>query len=114
MKVIKTEIPIYFGYLRIVLTRNFNKAAKKLKCKTHLNLSDYGAFVYPSKDKKGLTIYTVVLNPKPSHTVIAHEVVHVVNAIYEDRGMSLQVKDDEHQAYLTGWVTQQIYNSIKK
>jgi hypothetical protein len=115
MKITKINIPIYFGYLRIIIAKDFAKAANKIKYETPLDLSLFGAFVYAEHTKKKkYTLYTCFFKPDATHSSIAHEVVHLVNSIYHDRGMKLDVLEDEPQAYLTGWVTEQIYKTIKK
>ena len=40
---------------------------------------------------------------------IAHEVMHVVCAICEYRGIEFRTENDEVLAYLTEWITKQIY-----
>jgi hypothetical protein len=114
MKVVKVNIPIYFGYLRIVIAKDFTKAAKKIKYKTDLDLSLYGAFVYADHNNKGITVYTVFFRPNASHSGIAHEAVHLVNHIFRDRHMLLDTENDEPQAYLTGWINNEIYKALKK
>ena len=97
-----------------MIAKDFAKAAKRVGYETKVDLSLYGAFVYSGHTKSKVDIYTVFLKPKATHSSIAHEVVHIVNAIYDDRGMKLDVHEDEPQAYLTGWITAQIYKAIKK
>lgn len=113
MKIIKINIPIYFGYLKIVIAKDFIKAAEKVKYKTEYDLSLYGAFVYSNHNKKGITVYTGFFKPDASHQSISHEVVHLVNYVFRDRQMPLDTNNDEAQAYLTGWFTDQVYKALK-
>jgi hypothetical protein len=48
--------------------------------------------------------------------IVAHEVVHVVNIAYDFLGINHDAKNDEHQAYLTGWLVGEIIriSKIKK
>lgn len=46
--------------------------------------------------------------------IIAHEVTHLVNHIFYDRGVELDLVNDEPQAYLTGWLYGNIYDIIYK
>ncbi len=43
---------------------------------------------------------------------VAHEAVHVVNRTYEHAGAKLDTKNDEPQAYLTGWIVGEIYKAF--
>lgn len=115
MKVIKIDIPIYFGYLRVVITDNFKKSADKLKVDDEgLELNSYGAFVCSSKDDRGISYFNVFFHEDVDHDLIAHEVVHLVNAIYAERHIKLDIHNDEPQAYLTGWITGEIYKALKR
>lgn len=113
---IKTyHIPIYFGYLRIVIADDFQEALVKLKQSDKLkNANDYDGFAYPDKTKSGVNRYTIFLHANAGHSIIAHEVVHAVNALYIDSGMQLDRHNDEHQAYIAGWFTEQVYKALKK
>ena len=116
MKIKKVQIPIYFGYLHIVCCKDFVKACKKLKINTDGNdVRCWGAFCTKYVDKKGVIHYYALFKPKPSHSIIAHETVHIVNYIFDDRHIpATGIENDEPQAYLTGWVADKIYKAIKK
>ena len=49
----------------------------------------------------------------PSNSLIAHESVHLVNHLFEDWGIKLDLDNDEPQAYLTGWFVEQIDKFLK-
>lgn len=113
MKISTIEIPIYFGDLRIIFTTDFVATAKELNIDDEGNdLTSMGAFVSSWTSGIGLTTYNVMMDPDIDHDLIAHEVVHIVNSIYVERRMKLDPHNDEPQAYLTGWVTKQIYNAL--
>jgi len=115
VKVIKIDIPIYYGYLRIIICNDFVKAAKKLNISDEgRNLSLYGAFVCVSRDRDSIAEFNVFFYSDVESDLIAHEVVHLVNAIFIDKGIVLCPRNDEAQAYLTGWVTKEIYKALKK
>lgn len=110
-------IPIYFGYFRIVIAKDFHKALTRIKCRDKFpehNVNGYDGFAFPDKKKNGVNRYTVFIKPNATPSVIAHEIVHVVNALYIDSGIQLDRHNDEHQAYLTGWFTAEIYKALKK
>jgi hypothetical protein len=114
MKKHKVYIPIYFGYLHIIFAKDFEKACKKYKINTmgH-DVNHWDAFCTHFTSKKGALHYCVLFRPKAKHETIAHEVVHLVNRIFDDRHMKLDAINDEAQAYLTGWVTNEIYKRRK-
>lgn len=112
-KVKRYDIPIYFGYLYVVLSDNFQESAEKL----HLPVGEtplkcFGACTWGKHNKKNVTEYFLFFPPDPSHMSIAHESLHVVNWIFNDRNIKLDVVYDEPQAYLLGWVVTKVYESI--
>lgn len=114
MKVITKSIPIYYGYLRIVVTKNFKKAFKKLKVDDEgINLSNYGAFTGNDITEEGYFRYTVFIKPDIEPDLIAHEVVHLVNRFCIDHHIKLSRKKDENQAYITAWFVREIHKSLK-
>lgn len=115
MRVVKVDIPIYHGYLRIVIAKDYVKAAKRLKIDDEGNdLNSLGAFVCTSRDDLGYECYNVFLHKDIDHDLIAHEVVHLVNAIYVRKKITLDPHNDEPQSYLTGWITGEIYKALKQ
>ena len=116
MKVFKIDIPIYYGYLRIIICEDFVKAAKKLNIDDEGDdLSIFGAFVCTSYDEYKNPHYNVFMESDIEVDLIAHEVVHLVAQIFESRHISLNLQnDDEPFAYMTGWVTKEIYKALKK
>jgi len=115
MKITKIAIPIYYGHLRIVVTDDFDESSKTLGIDHKgKDPNSFGAFVTTWTSGIGLEFFTVFFKPDVSHMLIAHEVVHLVNSIYVHRNMELDKNNDEPQAYLTGWITEQIYKALKK
>lgn len=115
MKVITKSIPIYFGYFRIVITKDFKKAFKKLKVDDEgINLSNYGAFSGNDVTDDGFFRYTIFMKPDIYPDLIAHEVVHLVNRLFIDTHIKLSRKNDEPQAYITAWFVSEIHKALKK
>jgi len=57
----------------------------------------------------------VVAFTDPKHlSNIAHEIVHIKNHIFCDCGAELSFRYDEPEAYLTGWLFDEIYNFLNK
>lgn len=113
MTIKKISIPIYQGYLRIFVNQDFEEAAQIAGVSDEGNdLNSFGAFV--STSKIGVHhCFNVFFRENVDCSLIAHEVVHLVNAIYAERHMKLDIHNDEPQAYLTGWITEQIYKTLK-
>jgi hypothetical protein len=45
---------------------------------------------------------------------VVHEAVHILNRTYEHAGAKLDTKNDEPQAYLTGWIVDEIYKAYEQ
>ena len=101
------KIPIYTGELVIVLDKDLSYVQNKYKTK---DLRGYGAVTI--KDENKNRSYVVAFEGVDCG-LIAHEVVHLVNYIFLDCGQELDRVNDEAQAYLTGWLFEEIYNFIK-
>lgn len=111
MKVRKIKIPLYFGELVVIECKNFSKINERYKTEM---TNEWQAGVIRHTTKKGYTQYIVAFLEKPSPQTIAHEAVHIVNHIFADRYVNLDLYNDEPQAYLTGWVVEQIHKTIKQ
>lgn len=113
IKIITRDIPIYFGYFRIVITKDFQYAVKKLKIKTdNHDVNKFSSFVHTDY-KNNISRYTIFINKKLiSPSIIAHEAVHLVNAVYLNSLIELDRINDEPQAYLTGWFVNEIHKEL--
>ena len=114
MSVKKTiKIPIYFGILTLHEVDDFDEIQDKYKFK---DLSAFGAITFRAHHESGYMRYHLAFKKDPSHMTIAHESLHIVNNIFEDRNMVMDVRDcqDESQCYLLGWVVGECYKFLKK
>lgn len=100
------SIPIYCGKITIILDKDLSYVEKKYKTKS---LKDFGAVTL--KDKSKYRNYVVAFEYSTG-SIIAHEIVHLINYIYLDCGIELDRMNDENQAYLTGWLFDEIYNFL--
>lgn len=107
MKSIIVPIPIYFGKLIIVKTDNFKDVNRIYK--TNIKNKLYDAVVFKTT-KEG---HHVVAIKAVDWSVIAHETVHLVNNIFLECGVQLDRVNDEPQAYLTGWIINEIDKFLK-
>ena len=108
MKTKTIEIPIYFGEITIIKTDSFKEVNEKYN--TEAGDDIYEAVVFELQDRD----HHVVVIKKPDWSVIAHEVVHLVNAIFLKCGIELDRINDEPQAYLTGWIINEIELFLKE
>ena len=108
MKTNKIQIPIYYGTLIIVLVEDWRVFYNKFNI-TPFKF-DYEGFFVNLEDKDE---YIIALKSK-KWSVISHEVVHAVNSIFKSCNVKLDIDNDEPQAYLTGWIIEQIDNFINK
>ncbi len=103
------EIPIYYGKLTIVLDKDLSYIERNFKTKS---LSDFGAVTlkHPNKYRH----YIVAFTDSKHLSNIAHEIIHLKNHIYLDCAMEIDRYNDEPEAYLVGWLFDEIYNFLIK
>ena len=103
------EIPIYCAKLTMILSDDLTYIEKKYKTKS---LKDFGAVTL--QDESDYRHYVVAFTDAKHLSNIAHEVVHLKNHIYLDCAMELDRYNDEPEAYLTGWLFDEIHNFLSK
>jgi hypothetical protein len=106
----KINIPLYFGELTIIQVKNLQKIEAKYKLPSVINTE---ALVFRNHDKNGYSRYVMAFEKKCSPMHIAHEALHLVALIYEDRGMVLDTENDEPQCYLIGWIVGKCHKYLK-
>lgn len=104
----KIKIPIYGGTLTIVIDKDLKYVSDKYKTGS---LENFGAVTL--KDESKFKHYVVAFEYSDG-SIIAHEIVHVINYIFIDVGIQLDRQNDENQAYLTGWLFTEIEKFIKE
>ena len=106
------KLPMYIGNFhmhKLESKSDFAKMKKKHEKNMPKNFNDYDGFVFYEKDN-----YHVVFRKIPTMSVISHEVVHLVNAVFIEHQIELDLYNDEPQAYLHGWFVKQIDKFLKK
>ena len=101
------NIPIYYGKLTMILDSDLSWVEKKYKT---TSLEDFGAVTF--KHKTDYRHYIVVFTDAKHLSNIAHEIVHIKNHIYLDCAMELDRYNDEPEAYLTGWLFDEIHKFL--
>jgi len=109
----RIKIPIYLGYLIIIVTKRLKKIVRKYNVISTTDL-DSDAFSFRLVNKKRVVKYYCVLRPKTKPGVIAHEANHLVNMIFKDDCIMLDTLNDEAQSYFLQWIVKQIDKTIKK
>lgn len=103
------NIPIYQCKLTIILDKDLSYVEKEYKTKS---LENFGAVTLENElDERH---YIVAFTDKEHLSNIVHEIVHIKNFIYLDCAMNLDRHNDEPEAYLTGWLFDQIYDFLYK
>ena len=109
------KIPIYVGYLVLILSNDVKKLSKKFPRYIDDDENLYANTIRDYyKDWRG---FYVILNfknkySKITHGVIAHEAYHVTSFLAEAVGMRHDPANDEPMAYLHEWVITQLYKWI--
>lgn len=106
------EVPLYGSGLHIIIAEDLAaayKAAGFLENKHNMN--SYGAWAWDQTTAQGHGLYAL-FRPKASGGLVAHEAVHLTNCVFRRCCIKLDVKNDEPQAYLTGWIAGQIANAL--
>ena len=93
----------------MILDKDLSYVEKKYKT---ISLDNFGAVTLTNKSK--YRHYVVAFTDANHLSNIAHEIVHIKNHIYLDCAMELDRFNDEPEAYLTGWLFDQIYNFLNK
>lgn len=108
MKEKTINIPIFGGTLKIIFCDDLEEVSKKYNT---YSLSNYGAVTIKNESK--FNEYIVAFESY-DNSLIAHEIVHIINYLFLDVGVQLDRINDETQAYLTGYLFKKIQKFIKK
>lgn len=101
-------IPIYNAKLTVVYTDDIINYAKKY---TNQCTESFDAFVIRSEKE---TLHYIAVFATSDLNTVVHESVHLVNHIFNDFYIRLDVNNDEPQAYLTAWIFTQINQFLNK
>lgn len=101
------KIPIYGGKIIFIYGE-----LSYIKSKYNLNFNpdDYDAIVFDVEEKDQFIL--AFSNIKES--TLVHEIIHLVNNIFKSRNIKLDIDNDEPQAYLAGWIANELYTFIKE
>ncbi len=110
-----TEIPFYKGNLIVCVSNELEKINKEFDIHRSGEIFAHSyQFDYQSKQA-----FMVLLNPNweydnITHGIIAHECLHILSFVYENRGVRKSKNNDEHEAYFLGWIVTEVYKALDK
>lgn len=102
-------IPIYYGEIVLVQADNLSKISNKYKLPS---LKQYGAACFRKVDKEGYVKYYMAVDMDVTHGLISHEATHIVNMVFKDKHIKIDIHNDEPQAYFMGWVVEECYKHL--
>ena len=114
MKKKTVKIPIYFGTLIMLDVQEWDYVNRTFGYDI---TNGYSAIVFSRFAANGQREYYAAFNAGAEEITadkIAHEAVHLVNRVFKDVGIELDLENDEAQAYFTGWVVKQLTEFIYK
>lgn len=106
----KLKIELYETNVIMFVVKSMEEFEEKVKKKTksnNISIKDtYGcAFTWGNSE------YVLALHEDSlSHNLIAHEIFHLAIMITND----IDIEDEESQAWLIGYITEQVYKALKK
>lgn len=101
------NIPIYDVPLMVGIFDKEKEAIEK-----YPEIFTRGTKACVAEDLNTGDIFMIVPSTKLHH--LAHECIHVINVIYKQKGIQPQRDNDEHEAYLMGFLFQKIEALIRK
>jgi hypothetical protein len=116
-----TEVPIYCGRLHIAISTDFKEDIPKLNklFKENFTMENDVLGMSQKRGHHNLVIINVDKHIRAFKSsklleteviaTISHEAIHTCNTIFRDKGIKLDVDNDEPQAYLVDWLVKQIY-----
>lgn len=111
-KVKVIELPIYNGKLVIISGNDFMDVPKKYIVETPDN--NFEAISYAMIAKDGSYNFVVFFTIQTIDVdIMAHEAAHLVNKIFKAHSVKYSRDNDEHFAYLLGWITKKCYDFLE-
>lgn len=115
----KHRIPIYGGQLWVCVSKSFKGAIEELEDKlidvqleqNKDDLRTMRASSYQFYNHEGKFRVIVLIKPHATIDDIAHESLHILNWIFVHSHIKYDLKNDEPQCYLMGWLTERIWKA---
>lgn len=112
MKIKKLLIPLYEQTLVIATSAILSELTEFTKKNDFENTEMSYSGTSGASFTNGLGTYYIALRTdiKLSPGIIAHESKHIINALYQDLGITLCTKNDEPECYLLTWMVDNVWN----
>lgn len=107
------RVPIYYGKLVIIVNDDFGESLSSLGLKTERDYNECQGLSY-NISIKNRTHYIILLTIKPTHSIIAHEALHIAHGILKNIEAISDINNDETTCYLLDWIIEEIYKGLKK
>jgi hypothetical protein len=113
------NIPIYGNRLHIIITEDFISDIVEINKSFNQEFTEKDAVLGLSQQRGGHTL--IIINVGRHKKIfkkifeieiigtITHEAVHACNTIFNQKGIKLDVDNDEPQAYFIEYITKEIY-----
>ena len=111
MKIKRLKIPLYFGDLIIIQEKSLKNIPGKYKPE-NFDFRNYDAFTHEIIEK-GYKTYILVFKKPTKSKIIAHEALHIVSRVFNDRNIDYSHINDEHAAYFIGWIVGECHKILK-
>jgi len=107
----RVKIPIYGGTLSFVIAKTIDEGAAEIKTEIDENLANGSSAICLRRD---CLFFAIIIEEEviDRPDIIAHESKHLVNYVFEDRGIRLDVTNDEAECYFLGWVVKEFHKAI--
>ena len=106
-KSIKIKIPLYSGVWEII----FCDKLKVIEDKYELTSTKGCDAIMVSIKNKLITGFEI---KHVNAGIVAHECTHLINRIFDDHCVELDLVNDEHQAYMMKWAVNNVHKFYKK
>ena len=120
LKVEKFEIPLYRGKLIVIISNCVEEVQRIIPefnprgFYAHTYLFNYRVDKADGEEGYGLVFNFDHEDPPITPGVIAHESLHAVNMILDNRGVVEDFNNDEPVAYLLEWIVDRVYETMHK
>lgn len=105
----KIQIPLYFGEITLIQSKDLRPLEKEYNLEP---IFDCVAFCWSYEDNDGYKRYLLAFEESITPSIVAHEACHLVNRIFKDVGIELDLENDENQCYLLGWIVNECHGFL--
>ena len=102
----KLNIPIFDLTLNVIVTDSIEEYANKHNIE--FSTTEAEAITFTHNNQLNVLFISTDID------IIAHEVIHLKNMIFDHIHMKLDTSNDEFEAYLTSWLVKQIHGIINR